>query len=143
MKALTIELENCYGIRKLTAKLDFSKTNAIAIYAPNGSMKTSLAQTFQDIASGTPSKDRIFPSRPCKRIVRDEAGADIPRDNVLVVRPYEESMGHTSKTSTLLVNPTLRKEYETLHAEIGAGRAIQIQTRHREGTLHGIHRHRQ
>jgi hypothetical protein len=40
VKALTIDLENCYGIRKLTATLDFSKSNAIAVYAPNGSMKT-------------------------------------------------------------------------------------------------------
>ena len=122
MKALTIDLENCYGIRKLTATLDFSKSNAIAVYAPNGSMKTSLAQTFQDIASGTASKDRIFPARPCKRVVKDDAGADLPPDSVLVVRPYEEAMGHTPKTSTLLVNPALRNEYDTLHAEIDAAK---------------------
>lgn len=118
MKTLMLDLEHCYGIRKLTATLDFSKTNAIAIYAPNGSMKTSLAQTFQDIASGTATKDRIFPARACRRLVKDEAGADLARDSVLVVRPYEEAMGHTAKTSTLLVNPALRKEYEMLHAEI-------------------------
>lgn len=122
MKALTIDLENCYGIRKLTATLDFSKSNAIAVYAPNGSMKTSLAQTFQDIASGTASKDRIFPARACKRVVKDDAGADLPPDSVLVVRPYEEAMGHTAKTSTLLVNPALRNEYDTLHAEIDAAK---------------------
>jgi hypothetical protein len=122
VKALTIDLENCYGIRKLTATLDFSKSNAIAVYAPNGSMKTSLAQTFQDIASGTVSKDRIFPARACKRVVKDDAGADLPQDGVLVVQPYEEAMGHTAKTSTLLVNPALRKEYETLHAEIDAAK---------------------
>lgn len=122
MKALTLELENCYGIRKLDATLDFSKSSAIAIYAPNGSMKTSLAQTFQDIASNTDSKDRIFPARICKRIVKDENGADLPKDSVLVIRPYEERLGPSAKTATLLVNPTLRKEYENLHAEIDAAR---------------------
>lgn len=85
-------------------------------------MKTSLAQTFQDIASGTESKDRIFPARVCKRIVKDENGADLPKDSVLVVRPYEETMGHSTKTATLLVNPALRKEYENLHADIDAAR---------------------
>ena len=42
MKTLTLKLENCYGIRKLDEKLDFSTAKAIAIYAPNGSMKTLL-----------------------------------------------------------------------------------------------------
>lgn len=126
MKALTINLENCYGIRKLTATLDFSKTNVIAVYAPNGSMKTSLAQTFQDIASGVASKDRIFTSRACKRVVADETGADLPGESVLVVRPYEEAMGHTTKTSTLLVNPALRKEYETLHSEIETAKGALV-----------------
>ena len=122
MKTLTIDLENCYGIRKLQKKLDFSTAQAIAIYAPNGSMKTSLAQTFQDVASGTESKDRIFPGRVCKRIIKDENGADLPKDSVLVVRPYEETLGHSAKTSTLLVNPALRQEYESLHADIDSAR---------------------
>lgn len=122
MKILTINLENCYGIRKLDAKLDFSTAKAIAIYAPNGSMKTSLAQTFQDIAAGTLSRDRIFPARGCTRVVKDENDADLPKDSVLVVRPYEETLGHSAKTSTLLVNPTLRKEYENLHKEIDAAK---------------------
>lgn len=122
MKTLTINLENCYGIRKLDEKLDFSTAKAIAIYAPNGSMKTSLAQTFQDIAAGTASKDRIFPARVCKRVIRDENDADLPKGSVLVVRPYEETLGHSAKTSTLLVNAALRKEYEDLHAEIDAAK---------------------
>lgn len=122
MQTLTIDLENCYGIRRLNTKLDFSTAKAIAIYAPNGSMKTSLAQTFQDIAEAATSKDRIFPARACKRDVKDETGADLPRESVLVVRPYDEVMGHTAKTSTLLVNPALRKEYETLHADIDAAK---------------------
>ena len=122
MKTLTLKLENCYGIKKLDETLEFSNAKAIAIYAPNGSMKTSLAQTFQDIAAGADSKDRIFPARVCARVVRDENGADLPKDSVLVVRPYEETLGHTTKTSTLLVNASLRKEYEDLHAEIDAAK---------------------
>ncbi len=122
MKILTIKIENCYGIRKLDATLDFSDAKAIAIYAPNGSMKTSLAQTFEDVAAGAPSKDRIFPNRVCTRTITDESNADLSKDSVLVVRPYEETLGHSAKTSTLLVNATLRKEYENLHQEIDAAK---------------------
>ncbi|MFP7721937.1 phage infection protein [Lysobacter sp. A3-1-A15] len=123
MNVLTIDLENCYGIRKLEASLDFSRTKAIAIYAPNGSMKSSLAQTFHDIASDQPSRDRIFASRVTKRIVKDETGVDISRESVLVIRPYDETVGHSARTSTLLVNPELRHEYEELHAEIESAKA--------------------
>ncbi len=118
MKKLNIELEHCYGIKKLSFSFSFEKCPAVAIYAPNGAMKSSLAKTFQDIAEGVPSKDRIFPARVTTRSVTDETGADLPASSVLVVRPYDEVLGHTEKTSTLLVNATLRKEYEQLHLDI-------------------------
>ncbi len=126
VKTVTIELESCYGIKKLQTKFDFSKATACAIYAPNGSMKSSLAQTFQDIADGANSKDRIFATRACKREIKDEAGADLPKESVLVVRPYDEVLGHSTKTSTLLVNPALRKEYEALHAEVDVAKVALL-----------------
>lgn len=118
MKTLSIELENCYGIKKLKHKFDFSKGSAFAIYAPNGMMKSSLAQTFMDIAEGTPSTDRVFPARVCTRVIKDETGTDLSKEAVVVVRPYDKELGHTEKTSTLLVNSKLRQEYETLHLDI-------------------------
>ena len=133
MKTLNIDLENCYGIKSLQTKFDFSKAKACAVYAPNGSMKSSLAQTFQDVADGTASKDRIFTTRVCRREITDEAGADLPKESVLVVRPYDEVLGHSAKTSTLLVNPLLRKEYEALYADIEAAKeallkALKVQS---------------
>lgn len=122
MKSLTLKLENCYGIRKLDETLVFDYPNAIAIYAPNGSMKSSLAQVFQDIADGKESKDRIFPERVCTRHVQDENGADLPKDSVMVVRPHEDTK-YTLKTTTLLVNATLRREYEVIHSELDAAKA--------------------
>lgn len=118
MKKLSIELENCYGIRKLQAQLNFSEQNVYAIYAPNGSMKSSLAQTFRDVADGVPSRDRIFPTRVCTRKIVDENGAELPQGSVLVLAPYDEAFGHSEKTSSLLVDAKLRKEYEQLHTDI-------------------------
>jgi hypothetical protein len=87
-------------------------------------MKSSLAQIFQDIADGKTSQDRIFPARVSKRSVTDENAVDLPKETVLVVRPYDEVLGHTEKTSTLLVNPVLRKEYEELHIAIDAAKDL-------------------
>lgn len=118
MNKLNVDLENCYGIKKLQAQFDFSQHNVYAIYAPNGAMKTSLAQTFKDVADASASKDRIFPARVCTRKITDENGVDLPKESVLVIRPYDELFGHTEKTSTLLVDSKLRQEYEELHIEI-------------------------
>jgi hypothetical protein len=124
MRQLKIDLENCYGIKKMQYQFDFSSGKAYAIYAPNGSMKSSFAQTFQDITDGNISKDRIFPSRVTKRAITNESAVDLPKEALLVVRPYDEVLGHTEKTSTLLVNPALRKEYEDLHIAIDAAKDL-------------------
>lgn len=122
MKQIKVSLENCYGIKKLDTTLDFSGAAAVAIYAPNGAMKSSLANTFQDIADDAVSKDRIFPDRVCARAITDETGKPLAKETVLVVRPYDEVFGHTANVSTLLVNSTLRQEYEKLHLEIDEAR---------------------
>lgn len=63
MKTLNFELTNCHGIRALDATLDFGDGNAVAIYAPNGTMKTSFARTFKDLACGKDSVDNVFHTR--------------------------------------------------------------------------------
>lgn len=126
MDKLKLQLEHCYGIRKLDVVLNFDKSAAVAIYAPNGSMKSSLASTFQDIADGNASRDRIFPNRATVRVVQDENSADIGAANVLVLRPYEEFSSKGNATATLLVNAELRQEYEALHAGVTAARAALI-----------------
>ncbi len=118
MKKIEIALENCYGIRKLDYEFDFSAESVYAIYAPNGSMKSSLAQTFKDVAEGAASKDRIFPARVCVRKITEDNGADLPPESILVLPPYDEVFSHNERTSLLLVNDKLRREHEQLHLEI-------------------------
>ena len=57
MDKLSVSLENCYGIKKLSYTFDFTKGNVVAIYARNGLMKTSLAKTMKKIQLG--KKDEI------------------------------------------------------------------------------------
>src|SRR6266566_735111 len=124
MQKLKIRLENCYGIKKLKTDLDFSQAKAIAVYAPNGAMKTSLAQTFKDLREGTDSSDRIFPDRKTAREITDEKNAAIAQDSIFVISPYDEEYGHTEKTSTLLVDSKLRKEYDQLLQQVETSKEI-------------------
>ncbi|WP_272016612.1 hypothetical protein [Pseudomonas aeruginosa] len=117
MDVLDIKLENCYGIQRLDAKLAFKgaqKTpdgSAFSIYAPNGFMKTSLARTFLDFQEERESQDLIFPTRITIRAITAEPATSITPDSVFVIKPYVERYSG-SGTSTLLVNPKLRGEYE-------------------------------
>lgn len=126
MNTLEILIKNCYGIKELEHTFDFHLGSAFAVYAPNGSMKSSLAQTFQDIAANTKSGDRIFPNRKSSREITIDGGNEIPSENIYVIRPYhdEESKQHGDETSTLLVNAKLRKEYEDLHVQINERKAL-------------------
>ena len=118
MKSLHVDLAHCYGIKVLQHTFDLSARKAYAVYAANGAMKSSFAQVFKDIAENVASRDRIFTTRVSKRTVTDEAGHPVPVDSLMVIRPYAEEFGHSEKTSTLLVNAALRKEYEQIHSEI-------------------------
>jgi hypothetical protein len=118
MKKLDIELANCHGIRELRASFRFTSGNAVAVYAPNGTMKTSFALTLADLARGAETPDRMFPDRDSVRRVTDQDGDEVRADDVVVVLSYDEELGPTESTSTLLVNPELRREYEALQLEL-------------------------
>lgn len=118
MDALNIELRHCYGIKALKHSFDFSRHKAYAVYAPNGAMKSSFAQVFHDVAEGAQSRDRIFVNRVSTRSITDGAGQSLSPESVMVIRPYAEEFGHSEKTSTLLVNTALRKEYEQIQTEV-------------------------
>lgn len=126
VQKLKLSLEHCYGIKKLDEQFNFTNAKAVAIYAPNGSMKSSLAKTFKDIVKGRDSGDRIFTNRPNKRVVADEKGNQLSANEILVVEPYDAEVGHTEKTSTLLVNANLRQQYEDLRKGIDASKEAFI-----------------
>src|ERR1700728_4268483 len=92
MDRVKIDLKHCYGIKTLKHEFDFTKGEPVhAIYAPNGSMKSSLAQTFKDAATGGKTVDRIFPARATTCGIIDEKGTPIQGGRILVFGPYDES----------------------------------------------------
>ena len=118
MKKLHIDLEHCYGIKKLQADFDFEpNANVFTIYAPNGVMKTSFANTFRDISKGAASADRIWSSNETKRVVQDENGNELAPESIFVIEPYNAGY-RSDRISTLLVNDALKQRYEEIHKEI-------------------------
>ena len=121
MPKIYIDLINCYGIPKFmyTFQFDSDRSRAHLIYAPNGVMKTSFANTLSDICTDKESKDCFYPERETKRIVKFEDcnGIDLTKKDILVIEPYAENY-KPENLSILLANEELKEEYERIHREI-------------------------
>ncbi|MBV34401.1 MAG: phage infection protein [Rickettsiales bacterium] len=115
MENLSIKLENCFGIQSIDEEFSFKESKAILMYAPNGVMKTSLAKTFHCISQGKQPKELLYGRTPEYSIKID--GADIKREEILVVKPFDDSY-ESENLSTLLVNTAQKKIYDEAYKEI-------------------------
>lgn len=126
MKNLSVELENCYGINKLKHTFCFSENDrTYAIYAPNGSMKTSFAKTFFDYSQKTDSSDLIFKERKTVRNISEDGNGSLEAEQVFVLEPYSDTYA-SQKTSTLLVNKELKKQYDEIWSKVEALKSTLI-----------------
>ena len=117
MEKINVHFENCYGIRTLDAEFDFSRKRGSVIYAPNGMMKTSFAETFKDHSKNQATIDRVYSDRTTVRNITDQDQNEIPADNILVVGPYDSAY-ESNRVSTLLANNALRSDYDSILKEL-------------------------
>ena len=120
MDKLKIDLENCFGIGKLNYEFDFAKSKSFLIYAPNGTMKTSFAKTF-DLISKKDAKnqpcDRIYNLRvPKVEVLIDDVS--INPDNILVVNAEDNGFDASSKISTFLASKELKNKYDEIYLDL-------------------------
>lgn len=119
MEKLSINLVNCYGIKKLEQVFEFTKLkpefthNANIIYAANGLMKSSLARVFEDIEKKREPADKVFKDRKPSWSISDENGNEIVAENIYVIPPLPNSYSF-EETSLLLANDKLKKDYTLL-----------------------------
>ncbi len=115
MNKININWEHCFGITKLSQRLDFAGENVALIYAPNGLMKTSFAKTLK--LYGQEKADKV------KDVVADIAGTVEIKDeqgNVvlptsLYVSNCEESDSDTPKNITsFLADRVLKQQYDDI-----------------------------
>jgi len=124
MKKLIVDLENCYGIEKFSYEFDFSKRNRFVIYAANGTMKTSFANTFEKLSDGLKPEERIHGKTPKYR-VKDESGADLKEDEIFVITPIDTAF-KSERMSRLLVNKKLKVEYDKIRTVLEEKKAALI-----------------
>lgn len=109
---LELNLENCFGINNLKHTFDFVKSNTMVIYASNGIMKTSFANTFQELSQGKIPRDRLFGKKTSCSIKVDSR--DINAKDILVVKSFE-SINTIESQSKLLVDEKSKEEYDSIY----------------------------
>ncbi|WP_422005257.1 hypothetical protein [Roseivirga pacifica] len=116
MNTLNLDLEHCFGIKKLEHSFVFSQSNTQLIYASNGVMKTSFAETFIELSKGKTPTDRLFgkPTR-CEVLVD---GTGISKDFIHVVKSFESSINTSQSQTRLLVDQERKDEYDGIITDI-------------------------
>lgn len=116
MKTLSIHLEHCFGISHFEHIFDFSTHNCALLYAPNGMMKTSFAETFRTIGKGESPHDRIFPDRePVVNILCDSNPID---PQTIFVSDAESDIATEHNITTFLASQGLKKQYDIIYQEL-------------------------
>lgn len=119
-------MANCYGITSLEHTFDFSNNNMpVALYAPNGMMKTSLAKSIKNFIDGQIPKDLIFPSKESELSITDELNSLVNPESIFVIDSINEKY-QSNRISTLLASNDLKVQYEAIYKEIGKKRDILL-----------------
>lgn len=115
MKELKLDLKYCHGINKL--KYNFDLNNDYLIYAPNGTMKTSFSKTLMEYKNNIDSHDVYFPERTSVRTINIENHNPLDINNLVVIDSDDYEIANEKMTS-LLVNPSLKKEYDQVYSSL-------------------------
>lgn len=112
MEKINIKLENCYGITKLNHTIEFNNKKGYLIYAPNGTMKSSFAKTFEDISKGKDSQELVFNHETIREVTKED-DEELKKSEVFVINTFNDSIKF-NKISKLLINQDLKKEYNDI-----------------------------
>lgn len=124
MKILKLDFENCFGIGQLKHEFDFSKVNSYLIYAPNGTMKTSFAKTFDLISKNDKKnlpKDIVYGKKSKFEILSDDE--EINPDSILVINAEDNSYDSTNKITSFIARKELKKKYDQIYSELNNAKA--------------------
>lgn len=124
MKILKLDFENCFGIGKLKHDFDFSKVNSYLIYAPNGTMKTSFAKTFDLISKNDKKnlpKDVVYNKKSKFEILSDDL--EINPESILVINAEDSSYDATNKITSFIARKELKEKYDQIYSELNTAKA--------------------
>jgi hypothetical protein len=116
---LKFDVQNCYGIGDLRFELDYGNKNIAVVYAPNGTMKTSLTKTIAQLLAGKKPCDDFYKERESHAAITID---DVPinKDNTFVFQ--NDDADGTKQISTFLANAELKGEYDAIFRQLDSAK---------------------
>lgn len=116
MDTLSLDLENCYGIKKLNEIITLNKKKTgCLIYASNGLMKTSLTKVFKQISVGKKPKDEVFGEKSKYNIKIDDN--PIEPDQIFVIDSFSDEY-LSPNSEKLMASKRLKEKYDAVLKEV-------------------------
>lgn len=119
MNNLKLDLENCYGIKKLQYEFTFTNHHTQLIYAANGMMKSSLALTLKGLSgqSKEKAKDRLHPAlQPKYDVLAD--GIALVKEQIFVADPEECNLDTSRVFTNFLADAALKQQYDAIYQQL-------------------------
>lgn len=119
MNNLKLDLENCYGIKKLQHDFVFTNHHTQLVYAANGMMKSSLALTLKGLSGQCKdkAKDRLHPAlHPKYDVLAD--GSALAKEQIFVADPEESNFDTSSVFTNFLADTALKQQYDTIFQQL-------------------------
>lgn len=117
MNKLSLNWENCFGIKELKQDFNFDKSQIQLIYAPNGTMKTSFANTMKCIETGkNKPSDRLNSALGSKYELKMDDN-DVSPQMIYVING-DEDIDSSAAFVNFLASKDLKDKYDTIYAKI-------------------------
>ncbi|WP_062790780.1 hypothetical protein [Aquitalea pelogenes] len=120
MKKIRINFKNCYGITNLEHEFSFgeglSGDKTIAVYAPNGLMKTSFTKTFEKLSKSEQPEEERYKRKSTYDVYIDDL--PIKPESIYVLKSEIDIQEDSAGLTDILVNPQHKKRYDELLIDI-------------------------
>lgn len=119
MNILTLNLENCYGIKKLQHSFSYNNHHTQLIYAANGMMKSSLALTMKGLSGQCKdkAKDRLHPTLRAEYEVSAD-GEALAKEQIFVADPEESGFDTSGVFTNFLADASLKAQYDAIYQNL-------------------------
>lgn len=121
MDNLKLDLENCYGIKKLQHEFAFTDHHTHLIYAANGMMKSSLALTLKGLSGQCKdkAKDRLHPAlQPKYDVLAD--GIALEKEQIFVSDPEDSNFDTSGVFTNFLADNALKQQYDAILQQLNS-----------------------
>ena len=110
---LRIDLKNCFGIGRLDQTINYTGDGHTAVvYAPNGTMKTSLTTTFKRLIDKKHPSDELYPDRESSYLITiDGVQHDLHMDKFIydVLQILDRNLTHKTLLPVLFDKSKIKK----------------------------------